>query len=167
MYLIGAKNCLEAADFKLSDVSSKSRMENNGWSFDIAYNKPVRYKEICSTDNTWYGYTETPDDGKIATTFTGWGTATLDYGNCLVGAYDRGTVNVLLNDKLIDLAQKNTGSTQITFDFYPKDVLLLKGTLGGVIKLNSLKLTCQGKTCSMYTHDQGTNIHLSNLLNLI
>ena len=81
MYLVAAKSCPESGDFKLTDVSSKSQMENKGWSFDINRHTPNGYKEQCAMNNTWYGYKH-PGDGKIMATFTGSGTATLDYGNC-------------------------------------------------------------------------------------
>ena len=144
MYFIGVTNCLEIADFKLTDVSSKSQMENNGWFFDVEYHNPEEYKETCGTNNTWYGFTKN-GDGKITANFTGSGTATLDYGNCRTDLYSS-KVKVSLNDKPIDEASYNTPSKQITFVFSPTDVLLLAGINNGVIKLNSLTLTCQGKT---------------------
>ena len=149
MYLIGAKNCLEVSDFKLTDVSSKSQMENSGWSFDIEYHNPEKYKKTCGTNNTWYGFTsnwvERERNSKITATFTGSGTATLDYGNCFFDSKHNGKVNVYLNGKLVDVADMSTVSKQITFAFSPMDVLLLSEDTG-IIKINSLKMNCKGKT---------------------
>ena len=156
MYLVGAKNCPEAADFNLIDVSSKLQMENNGWSFDINSHESSTYIDTCGAHNTWYGYTY-PGDGTITATFTGSGTATLDYGNCFTDTNHNGKVNVHLNGNLIDVANTNTASKQIKFDFSPKDVLLLSETVG-IIKLNSLKLSCKGKTLYMHKGAFTTNI---------
>ena len=136
--------CPDAADVKLTNVRSKSQMKNNGWSFDTNYDENSYVS--CAIPNTWYGY-KYPGVGTVTASFTGWGTATLDYGNCLT----EGKVNVYLNGVLKDVAYKNTPSKQITFDFSPNDVLLLSETYG-VIKLNSLKLTCRGRTF-FYTQD--------------
>ena len=133
--------CLEAADGKLTDLSSKSTMENNGWSFDTNKNKEPHFKSTCDMHNTWYGF-KYPGVGTVSSTFTGSGTATLDYGNC----HHVDKVSVSLNGELLDVANKNTSSKQITFVFYPNDVLLLSETNGEtIIKLNSLNLTCKGK----------------------
>ena len=139
MYLIDAKNGHETPDFKLTDVSSKSQMENNGWIFDIEFHKPYTYRDTCGSQDTWYGYTQ-PGDGKVTATFTGSGTATLDYGNCFTDKKYNGKVNVYLNSILIDEANRTTASKQITFDFFPRDVLLLSETDVAIIKLNSLKI---------------------------
>ena len=119
-------------------------MENSGCSFDVEYHKPEQYKETCGTNNTWYGFSKR-GSGKITATFTGLGTATLDYGYCSKGHSYLRYVTVSLNGKEIDKATRSTASKQITFRFLATDVLLLKGTNGAIIKLNSLKLTCKGK----------------------
>ena len=133
--------CLEAADSKLTDLSSKSTMENNGWSFDTNKNKESHFKSTCDMHDTWYGF-KYPGVGTVSSTFTGSGTAILDYGNC----HNIGEVHVYLNGILTDVAYKNTPSKQITFDFFPNDVLLISETNNdAIIKLNSLKLTCKGE----------------------
>ena len=137
-----ASNCLESADLKLVDVSSRSQMENNGWSFDTGYDKFDAFKRKCGVHNTWYGFKYPNDnDGKVSATFTGSGTVTLDYGNC----YHVGKVKVYLGNQLKSVANENTPTKQITFDFSPKDVLVVSER-ASIIKLNSLKLTCKGKT---------------------
>ena len=129
-------------DMELADVSSKLEMEHKGWSFTIKAHKLDKYKGKCGMGNTWYGHSY-PDDGdmsKITATFTGSGIATLDYGNC----YGGGMVEVYLNDKRIDFANRNTPSKQIQFHYSPNTVLKLSETKA-IIKLNSLGLTCTGK----------------------
>ena len=125
-------------------------MANNGWSFDIDSDEPQKYKEACGSHNTWYGFSAN-GIGKVTATFAGKGTATLDYGNCLTEDDLDGNVNVKLNNQKIDVAPKDTTSKQITFDFNPKDVLLLDESTNAIIKLNSLRLKCRGKT---YFHVQ-------------
>ena len=117
-------------------------MENNGWTFDTNYDEPDDYKSSCDMQNTWYGF-KYPGVGTVTSTFTGSGTATLDYGNC----HTKGDVNVYLNGELKDVASMNTPSKQITLNFSPNDVLLLSETGETIIKLNSLSLNCNnGKT---------------------
>ena len=158
MYLIGAQTCPEEADLKLTDVSSKSQMENNGWFFDIERHVLDKFKDTCGMHNTWYGFSHT-GDGKITATFTGSGTATLDYGNCFTDSNFNGKVNVYLGGKLIDVANMNTPSRQITFDFSALEVLLLSETDVGIIKLNSLKLSCKGKTICIHKIAHTTNVY--------
>ena len=126
-------------------------MEMKGWSFDINRHElaglqidgvqhTANNKDKCGTHNTWYGY-KYPGDGKISATFSGSGTATLDYGNC----FGAGEVNVYLNDKLIDTAYKNAPEKQIIFGYSSNDALSLSET-SGIIKLNSLELKSIGKS---------------------
>lgn len=137
-----ANCCLEEADLRLTDVSSRSNMERSGWSFNTNNDKRVEYKDSCGVHDTWYGY-KYPGDGSVTATFTGSGTATLDYGNC----HTVGCVIVYLNGEIQDITYKNTPSKEITFDFSPNDVLLLSETEGEtIIKLNSLKITCKACT---------------------
>ena len=163
MYLIGITNCGNADDFKLMDITSRKQMETNGWSFNIDTDEPQKYKETCGSDNTWYGFS-TYGIGRVSATFTGKGTATLDYGNCLTEEHLGGYVNVKLNNQKIDVAPKDTTSKLITFDFNPMDVLLLDESTNAIIKLNSLKITCRGKHISMYKQDVGANIYQSRLI---
>ena len=145
IHLIATDPCLEAVDVKLTDVSSKSQMENNGWSFDTDFDKTALYKDICDMQNTWYGY-KFPGEGTTTAKFTGSGTATLDYGNC----YTAGKVNVYLNGVLKDVANMNMPSKSITFNFSPNDALLLSEDTA-IIKLNSLNLTCKGNEFKSHT----------------
>ena len=143
MYFVGSNNCPETADFKLTDFSSRSVMENNGWSFDITDDATTDtgYESKCNMHGTYYGW-KFPGVGKISATFAGSGTAKLDYGNC----HNMGYVNVHLSGELLDGASANTPSKLFSFNFSPNDVLMLEETDGNtVIKFNSLDLSC-GKT---------------------
>ena len=124
----------------LTDLRSKLQMEAKGWMFDVTADMKSAYEEACGTD-TWYGNTGGWDIGTISATFSGSGTATLDYGNCL---RPMGEVKVQLNGETINKAPKNTPSKQVIFDFVPGDVLSLEEDYA-IIKVNSLKLSCQGE----------------------
>ena len=113
-------------------------METKGWMFDITADMKSGYEKACGTD-TWYGFTGGWNIGRISATFSGLGTATLDYGNCW-----QNEVKVQLNGELISMAPKNTLTNQVIFDFVPGDVLSLEEDYA-IIKLNSLKLSCQGE----------------------
>ena len=118
-------------------------MEVKGWLFDINYDIPsdLPYDLLSACGGkAWYGFKH-PGIGKISATFAGMGTATLGYGNCYTG----GQTNIFLNGRLIDAAERNTPSTQITFDFSPGDVLLINEDDTGIIKLNSLTLKCKSE----------------------
>ena len=123
-------------------------MELKGWQFNIVLDMPSDCGPGCELSNcgdkTWYGYNNI-GHGDVRATFSGTGTATLDFGNCHPS---RGETNVLLmsgdNIRTLDTAEKNTPSKQIMFDFSPGEVLLI-GEADGVIKLNSLTLNCKGE----------------------
>ena len=132
-------------------------MKQNGWSFHIDSDEPRQYKETCGSHHTWYGFSA-KGIGKVTATFTGKGTATLDYGNCLTDKNLDGNVNVKLNNQKIDVAPKDTASKLITFDFNPADVLQLDESTDAIIKLNSLTLACRGKHIFMYKRGLGANI---------
>ena len=117
-------------------------MEAKGWMFDITADMKSAYAKACGTD-TWYGFTGGWDTGTISATFSGSGTATLDYGNCLRS----GEVKVHLNGEIISTASKSTPSKQIIFGYSPGDVLSLEEDYA-IIKVNSLKLSCQGECMS-------------------
>ena len=112
----------------------------NGWEFHgINYHMPNDMSSSCG-ENTWYGF-KYPGIGNITATFGGWGTATLDYGNCHMA----GQTNVFVNDILLDTAKKDTPSKQVEFDFSPGDLILINEVDEGIIKLTSLTLKCRGE----------------------
>ena len=122
-------------------------MEKNGWVFDILHHEDKDFKSSCGSSDTWFGYSKSgiqskdSGDGWLSAAFSGSGTVTLDYGNC----HSNGNVSVYFNGIIQDIASSNSPSNEISLDYFPSDVLLLKETNEGVIKLNSLRLSCKGK----------------------
>ena len=122
-------------------------MEKNGWVFDILHHEDKDFKSSCGSSDTWFGYSKSgiqsqdSGDGWLSAAFSGSGTVTLDYGNC----HSNGNVSVYFNGIIQDIASSNSPSNEISLDYSPSDVLLLKETNEGIIKLNSLRLSCKGK----------------------
>jgi len=75
----------QCIDMDLQDVQNKEIMLANGWEMDITSNIPLWIQQItdryCSS-NTFYGFKAGPKVGKVMATFQGYGSATLDFGNC-------------------------------------------------------------------------------------
>ena len=124
-------------------------MEKNGWVFDILHHNDKDFQSSCGSSDTWFGYSKSgiqsqdSGNGWLSATFSGSGTFTLDYGNC----HSSGKVSVYFNGILQEIAPSNSPSQKISLDFSPSDVLLLEETSEGIIKLNSLTLSCKGKIC--------------------
>ena len=124
-------------------------MEKNGWVFDILHHNDKDFISSCGSSDTWFGYSKSGiqsqdyGDGWLSATFSGSGTVTLDYGNC----HSSGNVSVYFNGNLKDTSSSNSPSQKILLDYSPSDVLLLEETSEGIIKLNSLTLSCKGKIC--------------------
>ena len=125
-------------------------MEKIGWTFkNIGRTIEVRtgiHGEKCGKD-TWYGW-KTPGSTGIASVsvmFFNSGIATLEFQNCHI----MGTVDVLLSHKLntterkIANAKGGDKSSQVKFYFY-KGTTLNITTKGGIVKLNSLAISCNG-----------------------
>ena len=130
-------NFLACVDETLSDFTSMSVMQQNGWIFDVAYSNMDRYTEQCSP-SSWYGYSYGSKIGSVYVAFMGSGNATLSYGNC----YNGGTVTVFLNENEIGHADGNIPDQAISFEYSNRNVLMLKETNTAIIKLNSLKISC-------------------------
>ena len=118
-------------------------MSNNGWSFSShTWSHNSRPKCNAYAPNSYHGFVN-GYDGEITATFTGKGTATLDYGNC--GA---GKVYVFLDGGIKDTASGDAISKKITFDFTAGTVLKISEEQSGgnqaIIKLSSLQFTCLG-----------------------
>ena len=130
-------NFLACLDEKLSDFTSMPVMQRNGWIFDVAYSNMDRYAEQCSP-SSWYGYSYGSKIGSVYVAFMGSGNATLNYGNC----YNGGTVTVFLNENEIGHADGNNPVQAVSFEYSNRNVLMLKETNTAIIKLNSLKISC-------------------------
>ena len=130
-------NFVACLDEKLSDFTSMPVMQRNGWIFDVAYSNMDRYAEQCNP-SSWYGYSYGSKIGSVYVAFMGSGNATLSYGNC----YNGGTVTVFLNENEIGHADGNIPEQAVSFEYSNRNVLMLKETNTAIIKLNSLKISC-------------------------
>ena len=125
----------------MQDVQNKEIMLANGWQMDISSNIPFWIQTITDrycNSNTFYGFKAGPRVGKVMATFQGYGSATLDFGNCATQGY----TSVFLNNKYIAHAGPNTSSKSISFQYNPGSTLLFNEFCSGIIKINSLKLDC-------------------------
>ena len=132
-------------DMRLSDLSNKSTMGQNGWAFE---NKVAGlqtrygpYQEECK-ESTFYEY----GLGSVTAVFHGSRSATLGFGNCFL----TGMVEVLLYDHnnvtnatKISVAQASEKSKHVTFDFQGGSMLSIT-TNKGIMALNSLDISCGG-----------------------
>ena len=87
----------QCTDKRLSSVSSREIMKQNGWKFEKLDLKCD--SKDCGYD-TWYGHCHwTNELGSVSATFDGPGTAILTFGNCYIGHTK--TVDVYFNDTKI------------------------------------------------------------------
>ena len=141
-------------DSRLSILTSRSDMEQNGWAFANVGRSVVprsgRHDDKCGKDS-WYGW-KTPDakvPASVSAFFLGSGSAVLDFGNCHVA----GSIDVFLehaeNDVAtkIDTAMAMRTSRKVSFEFREGTILNIT-TKGGIIKLNRLSISCNGQCCS-------------------
>lgn len=127
----------------LTEVSNKAVMELNGWVVDTSNNLPFWEKAWCDRNcnsKTFYGFKWGVDIGTLKATFRGYGRAILDFGNCGLKGYTK----VFLNNMEIGYAGPNVKSKVISFNYVPGNILWLGEHGCGIIKLNYLKLSCQG-----------------------
>ena len=122
-------------------------MKSNGWKFDIQHpnadNNGVGQHCVSNGEKAaWFGWTDGNGVGTLSTTFTGYGEATVDFGNC----WNQGNVKLYLDSTLIEAAPVGTKSKVAKFQFTPGTVLKLKDEDGNaVIMLNSVGVNCNGK----------------------
>ena len=132
-------------DARLSDLTNKSTMRQNGWVFENKSSglqtRLGPYHEDCKT-TTFYerGLTS------VSAVFQGSGSATLDFGNCLFN----GVVEVLLYDHhnvtnatKIAVAQGSEESKSVEFDFQGGSILEIR-TDFGIVALNRMVISCGG-----------------------
>ena len=137
LYYTETETNLQCSDKQLSDVSSRSVMEYNGWEFASFVSKP-REHYYCGTE-TVYGYNAGSRTASVSATFEGSGTATLTFGNCYsVRSF---TVDVYFNNAKIATANASELRETVTFNFFKGSNLRIEVN-GGIIKLNSLEISC-------------------------
>ena len=145
---------LESADKKLEDLSSLSKMINNGWFANITRSNEdpspnKRAQEECGND-TFYGYTPYESVGTVSATFQGTGDGILSYGNC----WYRGIVVVTLNG--IEIGRSIPKSREnITFQYQKGDTLEIMELDTTIIQLHSLRLN------ENQIYQQSMNVSLS------
>ena len=88
----------------------------------------------------WIGFNQNVMvKAEISTILKGYGSATLEFGNCV----SEGTVKVFLNDKEIgSIAEK--GRKKIGFEFWHGDTLMFRGENNGMILFSHFEYICKG-----------------------
>ena len=139
--------CLDQA---LQNVQSRHAMEAGGWITSGAPDPrtPGQYKtysapsgvHIGCGSNSFWGYAHSRPVGFVQATFRGSGSGILGFGNCVKSS----VVNVYLNGQLIGSAGPNQNS-HVKFMYKGGDILRITEENFGIIKINSLQLSCQGK----------------------
>ena len=127
------------SDNGLSNVTSRSALEENAWVFHVSHSDMLLHGDICG-NNGWFGFYSGSRVGSICVTFKGFGTARLIYGNC----WSDNEVSVYLNYNKISSAYGNMTKEEIAFNFISGDTLGIVED-GAIIKLHSLTILCDGK----------------------
>ena len=109
----------------------------NGWIFNITESKPLDFAGQCGS-STWYGWSTDTLVGTVSTTFSGNGTATLKFGNCL----NTGHVVVILDGKRISYTIENQMWTHTSFKYFVGSILMIQELDNAIIKLYELDLLC-------------------------
>ena len=90
----------------------------------------------------WIGYNKDFNvPGNISTVLKGYGSATLEFGNCM----KEGTVGVFLNDKQIGSVEKKKQRKKIKFEFWDGDTMTIKKENNAMILFGDFTFTCTGK----------------------
>ena len=121
-------------------------MEQNGWRFkDIGqtFTRSVTRDDTCGSD-TWYGWRNpnTNKPGSVSVTFVESGKGTLTYGNC----WGQDTVDVYFNGEQISTANVHELEQTASFEFKEKSSLMIKTKGKGILKINSLEISCSGNS---------------------
>ena len=123
----------------LTNVDSRSAMEENGWEFHVSHWDKSQFLYICGNE-TWYGFLRGHGRGSVSLNFKGSGFGVLKFGNC----WAHSVVEVYLNSDKIAYALGNVTAKEIQFRFAPGDKLQVTED-GAIIKLHSLSITCYCK----------------------
>ena len=102
----------------LTDMESRSAMEENGWEFHVSHWDKCEFVDICGND-TWFGFYVGHGRGSVSTSFKGSGFGILKFGNC----WAHNEVVVSLNYAKIAYALGNVTSREIQFHFSRGDKL--------------------------------------------
>ena len=150
--MAGISTSRHCPDMGLSNVKSRSTMEENGWIFHVSHSDMLLHGDICG-NNGWFGFYSGTSVGSISAIFKGSGTAKLIYGNC----WSDREVAVYLNRKKISSVRGNQTQLELSFNFISGDKLQIEED-GAIIKLHSLTISCDGKYVVAYANDSLTEI---------
>ena len=133
-----------------SDVSSRDVMEENGWRFKNIGQTVSRAGERddhCGSE-TWYGWKNkgTNEAGSVSVTFAESGEGTLTYGNC----WGLDTIDVYFDGEKISSANVHELEKKASFELKEKTTLEIRTEGKGILKINSLELSCSGKFFTNY-----------------
>ena len=128
----------DVSDRYLADFSTRMIMIKNGWNVDVENsvendNYPPN-REFCGTDS-FYGYGPYDKLGIVSTTFKGFGSGSLKYGNC--DDSPNGFVSVFLNGVEMGRAYANEMAI-IQFRYVKGDVISIQQLGTAIIQLHSL-----------------------------
>ena len=136
----------KCVDLRLREVSSRKMMEDNGWRFkhigQTVSRAGVR-DQNCGSD-TWYGWKnyDANEAGSVSVTFVESGSGTLTYGNC----WGQDMVDVYIDGEKISSAKVHELQQKASFDFKEKTTLEIRTEGKGIMKINSLEISCSGNS---------------------
>ena len=146
-------------DSGLSNIDSRSEMEENGWMFRVSHSNMLLYDNICGS-NGWFGFYTGPHVGSVSAVFKGTGTAKLVYGNC----WNDKEVAVYLNYEKMSSAHGNQTKIEIVLNFFTGDRLQIVED-GAIVKLHSLTILCDGMYLATYSLKYLTKIIFQEYIN--
>ena len=89
----------------------------------------------------WIGYNKDFNvPGNISTVLKGYGSATLEFGNCM----KEGNVRVFLNNEQIGSIEEKKERKKIKFEFWDGDTLTIKKENNSMILFGDFMYTCTG-----------------------
>ena len=141
-------------DSELENVTSLEAMVKSGWEIDLNswFNKSNSgienqiYAKVCGY-HTFWGYKYGTASGSVSASLKGTGIATLDFGSC----GDSGITAVYLKRPFLNYVRlaiaegsKRELSKIVSFSYEPGYIIKIEEEQTGIIKINSLKLRCNG-----------------------
>ena len=157
----------KCVDLRLSDVSSRKVMEENGWRFKHIGQTVSRagVRDDKCGSGSWYGWKnyDANEAGSLSVTFVESGSGTLTFGNC----WGQDTVDVYFDGEKISSAKVNELEQKASFEFKEKNTLELRTEGKGIMKINSLEISCSGilfEIIIMNVTGEICNIHKTLLL---
>ena len=129
-------------------------MAEHGWTFENIGQNFLRSSfsddhSECGAE-TWFGWksSESAGPGIVSVTFVESGQGTLTYGNC----WGQDTVDVLFKGTIISSANANDLRKTVSFEFTEGTTLDIRTVGKGIVKLNSLEISCSGNFYIYHQH---------------